>query len=350
MSGEILIQLSDVSLWRRTQEEFAYNFKETFFNWLRRGADRSARKQVLSNISLEIFRGETVGIVGANGAGKSTLLKVISGILEPQKGQVNVRGNIAPLIELGAGFDPELSIEDNIYMYGIMLGFSRRYLKAKIPSILEFAELKDYRYRPVKSLSSGMTARLGFAIATDVSPDILILDEVLSVGDAHFKQKCQTRMEGFLNGQTTVLVVSHDLQFIVRECSRAVWIEQGRIREVGPGKEIVDRYLESLGISPEKIKPEEWDQPTFAKTEVGSENLRVGYEVMSITSEEQERIEACIQEIAEILHRNSPQGELNNLEGIERTVRQQMLAQVSPKVAPFLSAVKQSQHKDEDAP
>jgi ABC-type polysaccharide/polyol phosphate transport system ATPase subunit len=249
MSGEMLIQLTGVSLWRRTQEEFTYDLKETLFNWLRRGAGRSSRKQVLADVSFEICRGETVGLIGRNGAGKSTLLKVISGILEPQQGKVRVRGSIAPLIELGAGFDPELSIEDNIFMYGIMLGFSPRYLKEKITNILEFAELEEYRFQPVKSLSSGMTARLGFAIATDVSPDILILDEVLSVGDARFKQKCQARLAGFLNGQTTVLVVSHDLEFIMRECSRVIWIEQGRVRDLGDSKEMVNRYLASLGLA-----------------------------------------------------------------------------------------------------
>jgi ABC-2 type transport system ATP-binding protein/lipopolysaccharide transport system ATP-binding protein len=174
------------------------------------------------------------------------LLKLISGILEPTVGQVRVRGNIAPLIELGAGFDPNISVRDNIVMYGILLGFSRQEMQARTGKILDFAELAEYELVPVKGLSSGMIARLGFAIATDVQPDILILDEVLSVGDRSFRNKCQHRIDQFLNGDTTVLVVSHDLDFIRTSCDKAIWLERGRIKFSGSGTETVDRYLSTV--------------------------------------------------------------------------------------------------------
>ena len=191
------------------------------------------------------FAGWTV-FVGGNASGKSTLLKLISGILEPTVGKVRVKGSIAPLIELGAGFDGNISVCDNIIMYGVLLGFSRREMQERTRTILDFAELNDYALVPVKGLSSGMVARLGFAIATDVQPDILILDEVLSVGDQSFKNKCQHRIDKFLNGDTTVLVVSHDLEFIRTSCDKAIWLDRGQIKFIGSGKETVDRYLNTV--------------------------------------------------------------------------------------------------------
>jgi lipopolysaccharide transport system ATP-binding protein len=190
--------------------------------------------------------GEKIGIIGSNGSGKSTLLKVISGILKPTKGSLRVRVDIAPLIELGAGFDPDLSVKDNIILYGVMLGFSRQEMKTRVASILDFAELQDYSFAPVKSLSSGMSARLGFAIATDVKPDILILDEVLSVGDESFKHKCQARMDKLWDQHTTILVVSHGLEFIQESCERAIWLERGRIRFSGSTEDTIAHYLEAV--------------------------------------------------------------------------------------------------------
>ena len=189
------IRLDQVSLWRRTQEEFSYDLKRTIFSFLEGKYRQPSRKLILNNINLTVSVGEKIGIIGANGSGKSTLLKVITGILDPTSGQVRVKGKIAPLIELGAGLDGELSVADNIVLYGVMLGFSRQNMKNRVNAILDFADLNDYRLAPVKSLSSGMAARLGFAIATDVEPDILILDEVLSVGDENFKHKCKKRMD-----------------------------------------------------------------------------------------------------------------------------------------------------------
>lgn len=241
-----VISLDRVSLWRRTQEEFSYDIKQTIFSIVSGKYRVPAKKLVIDDVTLAIDSGAKIGIIGGNGAGKSTLLKLISGILEPTVGKVRVNGNIAPLIELGAGFDGNISVQSNIIMYGVLLGFSRREMEERTPTILDFAELNDYALVPVKGLSSGMVARLGFAIATDVQPDILILDEVLSVGDQNFKNKCQHRIDKFLNGDTTVLVVSHDLNFISASCDKAIWLERGRIKFIGSGKETVDRYLDTV--------------------------------------------------------------------------------------------------------
>ncbi|WP_310487773.1 ATP-binding cassette domain-containing protein [Chamaesiphon sp. VAR_69_metabat_338] len=241
-----VISLDRVSLWRRTQEEFSYDIKQTIFSIVSGKYRVPAKKLVIDDVNLTIDSGEKIGIIGGNGAGKSTLLKLISGILEPSLGKVRVHGHIAPLIELGAGFDGNISVQSNIIMYGVLLGFSRREMAERTPTILDFAELNDYALVPVKGLSSGMVARLGFAIATDVQPDILILDEVLSVGDQNFKNKCQHRIDKFLNGDTTVLVVSHDLDFISASCDKAIWLERGRIKFIGSGKETVARYLDTV--------------------------------------------------------------------------------------------------------
>lgn len=207
-----------------------------------------AKKLVLDNINLVVAKGEKIGIIGSNGSGKSTLLKIISGILQPTTGTVRVRGQVAPLIELGAGFDAEISVMDNILLYGVLLGFSRAEMKARARSILEFADLEDYALVPVKGLSSGMVARLGFSIATDVQPDILILDEVLSVGDEGFKNKCKQRMDQFWDDDATVLVVSHSMEFIQQSCNKAVWLSKGNIKLFGEANEVVKCYLEGITI------------------------------------------------------------------------------------------------------
>jgi ABC-type polysaccharide/polyol phosphate transport system ATPase subunit len=241
-----IIRLDSVCLWRRTQEEFSYDLKKTILSIIEGKYRQPIKKLILDNINLTVESGEKIGIIGANGSGKSTLLKIICGILKPTTGSARVRGEIAPLIELGAGFDFELSVLDNIILYGVMLGFSRQEMRERAKSILEFAELKDYTLVPVKGLSSGMTARLGFAIATDVEPDILILDEVLSVGDESFKQKCQQRMEKFWQDKVTILVVSHSMELIRESCQKAIWLEQGKIKAIGKSEEIVNYYLNSV--------------------------------------------------------------------------------------------------------
>lgn len=241
-----IIRLNEVSLWRRTQEEFSYDLKKTILSFFEGKYRKPSKKLVLDNINLTINSGEKIGIIGANGSGKSTLLKLICGILQPTSGSVRVRGKIAPLIELGAGFDPELSVVDNIIFYGVMLGFSCQEMKERTKMILEFAELENYALVPVKGLSSGMTARLGFAIATDVQPDILILDEVLSVGDESFTKKCQKRMDSFWQEHITVLVVSHSMDLIRQSCKKAIWMKKGKIKLIDRAETVIDAYLSSV--------------------------------------------------------------------------------------------------------
>jgi ABC-2 type transport system ATP-binding protein/lipopolysaccharide transport system ATP-binding protein len=241
-----LIRLDRVSLLRRTQEEYSYDLKKTILSFLEGKYRKPAKKVVLDRIDFVVEAGEKVGIIGANGSGKSTLLKVICGILQPTSGTVRVRGQIAPLIELGAGFDPEMSVMNNIIFYGVLLGFSKAEMLQRTPAILEFAELQDYALMPVKALSSGMVARLGFAIATEVHPDILILDEVLAVGDESFKNKCKQRIDKFWEANATVLVVSHDLGFIQQSCDRAIWLNKGQIKFSGIAEDAVKTYLSSL--------------------------------------------------------------------------------------------------------
>jgi ABC-type polysaccharide/polyol phosphate transport system ATPase subunit len=241
-----VIRLDQVSLSRRTQEEFSYDLKKTLLSFVEGKYRKPARKLVLDGINLSIEAGEKVGIIGANGSGKSTLLKLISGILQPTRGSLRVRGQIAPLIELGAGFDAEMTVMSNIVLYGVLLGFRRDEMLDRAANILEFAELEDYSSAPVKALSSGMAARLGFAIATDVQPEILILDEVLSVGDASFKQKCEQRMGQLWDGNATVLLVSHSMDDIHRSCDRAIWLDRGCIRSMGRADEIAAEYLSAV--------------------------------------------------------------------------------------------------------
>jgi ABC-2 type transport system ATP-binding protein len=240
------IELRGISLWRRTQEELAYDLKRTILHSLERRYRRPARRRVLAGIDLRVERGEKIGIIGPNGAGKSTLLKVICGILPPTSGTVRVSGRIAPLIELGAGFDNDLTVIENIIYYGVLLGFSRDEMRARAQSILEFAELEDYARAPLKALSSGMNARLGFAVATDRRPEILILDEVLAVGDESFRQKSTQRITEFWDAHSTILAVSHGLDFIATQCERAIWLDQGRLVMIGPAREVTERYLESV--------------------------------------------------------------------------------------------------------
>jgi len=241
-----VIRLDRVSLLRRTQEEFSYDLKRTVFSLLEGKYRKPSKKLVLDNLDFVVNSRERVGIIGANGSGKSTLLKVICGILQPTSGTVKVRGQIAPLIELGAGFDPDLSVKDNIVLYGVMLGFTSQEMTRKVFEILDFAELHDCLLSPVKSLSSGMMARLGFAIATDIESDILILDEILSVGDERFKNKSRQRMEELWAKDATILLVSHDLQFIERSCDRAIWLDRGQIIFSGTATDTVNFYLRSV--------------------------------------------------------------------------------------------------------
>ena len=196
----------------------------------------------VSDISLKVKKGEVFGIVGTNGSGKSTLLKIISGILTPTTGTVSIDGKIAPLIELGAGFDGELTARENIYLNGAVLGFEKDFISSKFDDIVDFAELRDFLDMPIKNYSSGMVARIAFSIATMVKPDILIVDEILSVGDFLFQQKCEQRIREMMAGGTTVILVSHSIAQIESMCTRVLWIEKSKLRMLGPTQEVCDAY------------------------------------------------------------------------------------------------------------
>ncbi len=196
----------------------------------------------LRDISFTLEKGESFGIVGLNGSGKSTLLKTIAGILEPTSGSVAVQGVVAPLIELGGGFDPELTARENIFLTGSMHGLGRGLIREKYPSVIEFAELCGFEDVPVKNFSSGMRSRLGFAIATAIEPDVLIVDEVLSVGDARFREKCERRIQEIIGRGATVLFVSHSAGQVERICGRALWLDHGEMRLIGPAQEVCAAY------------------------------------------------------------------------------------------------------------
>lgn len=196
----------------------------------------------LKDLSFEIEKGEVIGIIGHNGAGKSTLLKVISGILKPTNGRVDVEGNVVPMLELGSGFDYDLTGRENIFLNGAILGYSEAFLKEKYQEIVAFSELGDFIEVPLRNYSSGMVMRLAFSIATVVKPDVLIADEILAVGDADFQKKSQDRMMELMSGGTTVLLVSHNLMQIQELCDRVMWIEHGQIQMIGPGQEVCNYY------------------------------------------------------------------------------------------------------------
>lgn len=200
----------------------------------------------LKDVSFQVERGESVALIGRNGSGKSTMLKVIAGVMYPSQGSVRVNGEIAPMIELGAGFDLELTARENIFLNGAVLGHDRAYMQEHFESIIDFAELKDFVDVPVKNYSSGMLARLGFAVATEVKADLLVVDEVLGVGDFMFQQKCQKRLADMLAGDTTLLFVSHNSQQVQELCRRAIWLDHGVVRGDGPSAEVCAAYESAM--------------------------------------------------------------------------------------------------------
>lgn len=200
----------------------------------------------LKDVSFEVKKGEAWGIIGTNGSGKSTLLKLICGILKPYKGSVSVHGSVAPLIELGAGFEGDLTASENIYLNGAVLGYDKHFMQRHFDEIVDFAELWDFLEMPIKNYSSGMAARLGFAIATVVRPDILICDEVLSVGDYAFQQKCEKRMNEMRENGTTLLYVSHSMESVREVCDHAVWLRKGEVVDAGDVESLTGRYIEAL--------------------------------------------------------------------------------------------------------
>lgn len=250
----MMISVKNVSMKFDLGIEKDNSFKNKFVSLFKKG--KKKKKEffwALKDIDFEINKGEVVGLVGSNGAGKSTLLKVVSGVMKPTKGTVEVCGSIAPMIELGAGFDMELTARENIYLNGAVLGYSEKFIDEKFEEIVEFSELRDFLDVPVKNFSSGMIAKLAFSISTITSPDILIVDEILSVGDIKFQEKSLNKMMELIKGGTTVLYVSHSLQSIRDVCTKAIWLEHGQIVEVGETKKVTnDYYYKQMGITYEE--------------------------------------------------------------------------------------------------
>ena len=252
MEDNIMINVENVSMRFNLGIEKGFSLKQGFVDMFNSKKRKEKKKNKINNefwalndVSFKVEKGEVVGFVGANGAGKSTLLKVVAGVMKPTKGHVDVYGNICPMIELGAGFDPQLTARENIYLNGAVMGYSKELIDSKFEDIVEFSELREFLEVPVQNFSSGMVARLAFSIATIVEPEILIVDEILSVGDLAFQNKSENKMLNMINGGTTVLFVSHSIEQIKKLCDRVVWVEKGKIRKIG-GKELCDEYKEFM--------------------------------------------------------------------------------------------------------
>lgn len=241
MDKSTVIKVEHVSMKFNLSSEKFDSFKEYVI--------KSIKKQVsfdefwaLKDVSFKIFKGDSLGLIGLNGSGKSTMLKTIAGVLKPTKGSVEVNGTVAPLIELGAGFDMDLTARENVFLNGALLGYRRDEMESHYEDIVEFSELRDFMNVPVKNFSSGMVSRLAFAIATIGTPDILIVDEVLSVGDFLFQQKCETRIRNMMQSGTTILFVSHSIDQVRSLCNKIVWLEHGQVKMFGEAEEICNRY------------------------------------------------------------------------------------------------------------
>ena len=241
---EPIIQVNDVSMRFNLAKEKSESLKEYFLQ-IAHGKLKFDEFYALKNVSLDVQPGDFYGLIGLNGSGKSTLHKVISGVYKPTSGSCTVRGTIAPLIELGAGFDMDLTARENIFLNGAVLGFTPKYIREQFDEIVEFSELHDFLDVPLKNYSSGMVARIAFAIATITKPDILIADEILSVGDFLFQQKCEDRMQKLMSGGTTVILVSHSIEQIERMCNKVAWLEHGRIKMNGPTEEVCAAYKQT---------------------------------------------------------------------------------------------------------
>jgi len=244
--GEPLVDVKEVSVAYLMAHDRAGTIKEFTFQLLRRQL-RTERFWAVKDVDLQIRRGETVSIIGANGAGKTTLMKVVARVLPPTEGRVVVRGKLAPMIALGAGFNPELSGFENIVLFGTLLGRDPAHMRERAGPIAEWAGLAEFIDVPIRSYSSGMLARLGFAVASDVDPDVLVVDEVLSVGDEAFQRRSFERMHSLMSGGTAVLLVSHALDLVERMSNRVVWLDRGRVRMEGSPREVVAGYRATAG-------------------------------------------------------------------------------------------------------
>lgn len=242
-----IIEINDLTIRFNLASEKIDNIKEYFIKLIKREL-MFQEFLAIEDFSLNIKRGEAWALVGVNGSGKSTLLKAISGIMKPYRGNIKVHGTIAPMIELGAGFDANLTARENIYLNGLILGHSKKFMEEHFDKIVEFAEIEKFLDSPIKNFSSGMKARLGFSVATMVNPDVLICDEVLSVGDAKFRKKCEARMKEMLSSGTTLIFVSHNINQVKELCDHAAWIEKGHLIQAGEVNEVCNAYTKSLDI------------------------------------------------------------------------------------------------------
>lgn len=241
MNKETVIKVTNATV-RFNKATEQYNGLKEYVIKMLKGELMFQEFLALKDVNFEVKKGESWGLIGANGSGKSTLLKLICGILKPYKGTVKVHGKIAPLIELGAGFDPQLTARENIYLNGALLGHKKAFMEMHFNEIIEFAELGDFIDVPIKNFSSGMAARLGFAVATIVKPDILIVDEVLAVGDIAFQEKCRKRMESLLQNGTTLLFVSHSSKQVKELCQNVIWLDKGHVVAQGRAEDIIQKY------------------------------------------------------------------------------------------------------------
>lgn len=241
IGNEEVIRLENVTVKYTAPSERYNTFKEYTIRWLQ-GKIQHNHFLALNDVSLTVCRNEIFGIIGNNGAGKSTFLKLIARVLRPTTGRVFVKGRVAPLLELGAGFHPELSGRENVFLNGAMLGFSRAEMNRKFKGIVEFSEIGDFIEAPLRTYSSGMWARLGFSVAIDVDPDILILDEILSVGDESFQKKCLHRIENIIKGTATILFVSHNIPLVESMCDRVAWLDHGVLKAVGDPHTVIEMY------------------------------------------------------------------------------------------------------------
>lgn len=242
---KVIIDVDNVTIRFNKSNQKVDNLKEYVVKILKRQL-RFQEFLAVQNISFKVHAGEAWGLIGTNGSGKSTMLKAISGILKPYKGKITVNGRVAPLIELGAGFDQEMTARENIFLNGCVLGHTEKFMQEHFDEIVDFAELHDFLDSPLKNFSSGMRARLGFSIATMVKPEILIVDEILSVGDYKFRRKCEQRMAEMLSGGTTLLYVSHTIDEVKRLCDHALWIDKGVERMQGEAKTVCDAYIAQM--------------------------------------------------------------------------------------------------------
>ena len=263
-NSENVIEVENVSMDFYRRDEKVDNLKEFFFRFLRGKLERR-KERILDNISFELKKGESIALIGHNGAGKSTLLKIISNIIEPTEGEVRTHGVIAPLLNLGAGFDYEASGKENVYLNGAILGYSKKDLERKYKQIVEFSELGDHMNVPLKNYSSGMVARLGFAIAIDVEPQILLVDEILSVGDENFRRKCADKIDELRQDGVSFVIVSHNMDQVKRLCQKALWIENSHVMGYGEVNDICAQY--SAYCAKLKREQEEAKKKAAAKKE-----------------------------------------------------------------------------------